>query len=332
MINEGTENNQQQKGNKLYKKESSKRRIDTLSLFFGITAVITTIIHLKLVATLQTPKFIPNALPAAQAKSSTLPATLADTGANFSELATPAPPDCDIEWLCLLYNSGGRAVPPIRYKLEASRFLTSLFLHTSFRHLLGNILFLYFLLKMLKFFYPDWSIISSFAKSGLFGNILASYFNPNDLVVGLSPGVYGMLGMLIFKQIYLKKDQIGVLRRFKEISLETGDSGISFAEKNRQKRTWIFSSLIGAFVFLIGVYNPYSQIDVWSHIFGIALGFIYGFMQIFVLKKGRKARFKVSLIEFFVSSLILTAFGFVFWRKFESEELALAAALNMGCN
>lgn len=185
---------------------------------------------------------------------------------------------------------------------------------------------------MLKFFYSDSSIISSFAKSALLANTLASLFNSEDLVVGISPGVYGMLGMLIFKQIYLKKDHITILRRFKEISLETGEDGVSFAEKNRRKRTWVLSSLIAIFVFLIGVYNPYSQIDVWSHAFGIAFGFLYGLKEILQMNKTKNFWMRIFLLEFFGSLLLLGLFGFVFWQRFESEEMALAAVLNMGCN
>lgn len=308
-----------------------KLKLDTLSIFFSLITIISTLIHLKLVHTLQTSINLPNGLPNSKEKTN-LPTTLADVKKNLTELATVAPDYGDTDWICLLYNSGGRTVPPIRYKLQIWRFFTSLFLHTNFRHLFANLFVLYFLLKMIKWFYPDRKIIFSFFKSAVLGNMISSFFNPSELVIGLSPGVYGALGLLFFKLFYLKLRNYKCFKNLREVSLGSEEEENS-AKRKKEERNWNLSFMIGLIVLGFGVYNPYSQIDVSSHVFGFIFGFLYGYFELLRMKDSEgKMKFRMVVGEILTTIVFLSLFGYLFWVRFTSREMALAAAFNMGCN
>lgn len=109
----------------------------------------------------------------------------------------------DVLWLCLLSNQGGRVLPLIRYKLQFWRFITSLFLHVNLGHLIGNVLFLYFLLAIVQQHssIPAPEALVLMFTVGVSANIYSSWLNQDWLGVGFSPVVYSFVGLILHETI-----------------------------------------------------------------------------------------------------------------------------------
>lgn len=328
--------------NKKEKRKNLRYKIDNLSLLFGITTLLTSLIHLNLIYSLETQPPLKSPKPVQKALKSTLPATLADIKRNLTHFQIQKKKNFlkESEWICLLYNSGGRAVPPIRHKMQFWRLGSSIFLHTDFRHLLSNLFMLYFLLKIVKNFYKEKGIIFGFFKCGFIANFIGCFFCPNELVVGLSPGVFGVLGMLIFEIFYIKIKKInsfflGKLGR-EELDFafrEDCEENIAKKVEKVEQKNWNFKVLISLIILFFGIYNPSNRMDVSSHIFGMILGFFYGGFEVLKELDFFKKKRKILTVFEILFTLFALFFTFrAFMIKFDTEEMALAAAVNMGCN
>ena len=264
---------------------------------------------------------------------------------NFSN-STHLEEDRLTEWLCLLHQAGGRSLPPIVYKQEIWRFATSLFLHINWQHLLGNLLILYFVVKLVKAYYKAKNVILVFCLCGLTANIASSYYNPNELLVGLSPAVYSVFGMALF--VLLKK-----ISELSQKSLKVLKIGKNLELKKRLfllKKIWeplIPNLLICGLIFWFGVAGGSSDgSDVSCHALGILLGLANAYplfegtkeielqgLEADLVKQRRESRRRLlkAVMVLGFDALILAFAGFYIFKIYGSDEEQLASALNMGC-
>ena len=155
-----------------------------------------------------------------------------------------------ILWMCVLNNHGGRTMPMIRYNLQFWRYFTSLFLHVSTQHLVGNLLLLFFLIKILKInskIFSSQNLSIAFA-GGFLANVLAGIPNYDQLGVGFSPVVYSILGVICF-------DGFKIAPKGLKIYLNTQEL------------------MIVAITFIFGILSNGESSDVSSHVMGIVFGY-----------------------------------------------------------
>lgn len=77
-------------------------------------------------------------------------------------------------------------------------FITSMFMHGGSGHLLGNMIFLFFIGSMLERLIGWWRFLSIYFVSGLIGGLLVLFFIPEfTSVVGASGAIFGVLGALV---------------------------------------------------------------------------------------------------------------------------------------
>lgn len=77
------------------------------------------------------------------------------------------------------------------------RFLTPIFLHASFTHLLVNSYSLYWVGSVTEKLYGHMKFLVIYLAAGIFGNILSFIFSPNP-GVGASGSIFGLLGALLY--------------------------------------------------------------------------------------------------------------------------------------
>ncbi|RJE86929.1 rhomboid family intramembrane serine protease [Paenibacillus sp. 1011MAR3C5] len=95
---------------------------------------------------------------------------------------------------------GGWAIEP-----ELWRFISSMFLHIGFMHLLMNSFSLYVFAAPLERMLGAWKFAVLYLASGIVGNIF-SYFLHHDLYIGAgaSGGIYGIYGAYLFLSLFRK--------------------------------------------------------------------------------------------------------------------------------
>ena len=98
-------------------------------------------------------------------------------------------------WSCTLYRFGGRVLPPIRYRYQLYRFVMSLVLHKNGFHLLSNTFLMLFLVNKVQNFLGKNTTLLIFVASGITSNIFSSIYSPHTITVGLSPAIFGILGV-----------------------------------------------------------------------------------------------------------------------------------------
>lgn len=101
---------------------------------------------------------------------------------------------------------GGIYVPFIQGAFEVWRFLTAGFIHVSFTHLLFNVLAMFNLGQILEKVYGTKHFVVTVLISVITGNLFV-YIAENDAAVsvGLSTGLYGLMGLII---VYLIETQL----------------------------------------------------------------------------------------------------------------------------
>lgn len=210
--------------------------------------------------------------------------------------------------MCLLNNHGGRTIPMIRYRYQFWRYFTSLFLHVSNQHIFGNLLLLYFLLKILKHksqLKPSRSLFITLL-AGLLSNILAGIPNQEQLGVGFSPVIYAALGQIIYEGLYVSQKGLKILFNTQEL-------------------------LIVTITVIFGLMSNGESSDVSSHLFGILFGYMFRMycepQNRVLLNRHSVNRFKA------IVSISVIALNFVWlFLIYGSEEEKIAASYKMGCN
>src|SRR5216684_2238540 len=77
------------------------------------------------------------------------------------------------------------------------RLLTSTFVHNSDGHLLGNVLFLWFLGKRMERIFGSWAFLLFYLSCSVVGSLSSLAFHPEFVSCGASPGIFGLAGGLI---------------------------------------------------------------------------------------------------------------------------------------
>lgn len=158
------------------------------------------------------------------------------------------------------------------FSYQIWRFVTALFLHGSFSHLLVNVFALALFGTILESFVGSRKFILIFFTSGILANIIAVYFYPVSL--GASGAIYGILGALVILRPMLVVWVYG-------LPMPMFVAGA----------VWVANDLIGLFL-------P-SDIGHIAHLSGIAIGFIFGmFYREEIVKRERHE--KVRLHEGYV--------------------------------
>lgn len=106
-----------------------------------------------------------------------------------------------------LFEFGATFGPSILYEGQWWRFLTAMFLHANFAHILFNGYALYILGQDMERLYGHGRYVSLYLITGLFGG-LASFLmrGPEEFSVGASGAIFGILGMnLAFFAFYRNK-------------------------------------------------------------------------------------------------------------------------------
>lgn len=96
-----------------------------------------------------------------------------------------------------LLDKGSLYGPAIAHQHQYYRLLTSGFLHLNFEHILFNMLFLFFLGRLLEPAIGRLNFIAVYLASLLAGSFGALLFTPGALTVGASGAEFGVLGALL---------------------------------------------------------------------------------------------------------------------------------------
>lgn len=130
---------------------------------------------------------------------------------------------------------------------------TSMFLHGSIEHIIGNSLFFYILSLVSYRLFGFWRSGFLFVLTGIFAGIASYYFNTLPSL-GASGAVFGMFGFLSIFYIYQKK----------------------FLTENLKDLSWVM--IISAiWQILWWVISPYvdNYAHIWGFLAGLSLGYIY---------------------------------------------------------
>ena len=118
----------------------------------------------------------------------------AETSGGYNiDLCQKAPANC-----CVNTKTDKYSLIP-KFALEAPwTFITSMFMHGSTGHLLGNMIFLFFIGGMLEQLIGWRRFLAVYFVSGLIGGLLVLFFIPEyTSVVGASGAIFGVLGALV---------------------------------------------------------------------------------------------------------------------------------------
>ncbi|KRM68093.1 membrane-associated serine protease [Apilactobacillus ozensis DSM 23829 = JCM 17196] len=134
---------------------------------------------------------------------------------------------------------------------EYWRFLTAIFLHWDFMHILFNGITLYFIGVQLESFFGHTRFLLIFLLSGIMGNMVSFAFSNNSISAGASTSLFGLFG------VYLMLGE------------------------NFHNNIFI-RSLAKSFSFLIilniGIDLMMPNVDMYGHIGGLIGGFLYAYV------------------------------------------------------
>lgn len=77
------------------------------------------------------------------------------------------------------------------------RFITPMFLHIGFEHILLNMITLYFIGTQIEAFFGSGRFLVLYLLSGIGGNIASFTFNPTALSAGASTALFGLFGAFL---------------------------------------------------------------------------------------------------------------------------------------
>lgn len=94
------------------------------------------------------------------------------------------------------------------------RWLSSLFVHSSFKHFLGNLFSLLFIGNVFERMFSRKTLMRVFFGTGISSNALSTYVLPNVITLGASGAIFGMIGFVITKFV-LERNVMGNSKMFK---------------------------------------------------------------------------------------------------------------------
>jgi rhomboid protease GluP len=194
------------------------------------------------------------------------PSTLVDFGAKFNPLIIAG------EWW---------------------RFISPMFLHIGFLHLIMNTLGLYYLGTAVEKIYGNARFFWIYLFAGVIGSIASFGFSPN-LSAGASGAIYGCFGALLY---------IGVV--YPKLFFRT-----------------LGKNLITILILNIVISVTVPQIDLAGHLGGLIGGFVATGMVHFPKKKKYLSQFSFLLIAFALTASLLF-YGFTRPVQFQSEDSVL---------
>jgi len=80
-------------------------------------------------------------------------------------------------------------------------YITACFLHSSFKHLASNMLFLCFIFPIIEERYSSFFIFIAYLVTGAFGSIFTALFIPSQIGLGASGSVMGIMMIWIFHNL-----------------------------------------------------------------------------------------------------------------------------------
>jgi len=154
--------------------------------------------------------------------------------------------------------------------IQPWRFVSAIFLHGSFSHIIFNLFALILFGLILESIIGSKKFILVFFASGILANLIAVNFYDSSL--GASGAIYGILGCLT------------ILRP--------------------RMTVWVYNlpmpmfiaALIWIGLGIFGIFNPSTTGDI-AHLSGIAAGFILGFLFRTRFRERREIRYRINLPE-----------------------------------
>ncbi|HBF74948.1 MAG TPA: rhomboid family intramembrane serine protease [Lactobacillus sp.] len=131
------------------------------------------------------------------------------------------------------------------------RFITPIFLHMGFEHILFNTVTLYFIGIQIEAIFGHWRYLAIFLLSGIGGNLASFAFNPNSISAGASTAIFGLFGAFLML-------------------------GESFWENpyiRQMTKTFVLFIVLNL---AFGLFSPGTNLQ--GHIGGLVIGFLAGYI------------------------------------------------------
>ncbi|HAP5243350.1 TPA: rhomboid family intramembrane serine protease [Enterococcus faecalis] len=97
-----------------------------------------------------------------------------------------------------LVNWGAMVRPLVAQNYEYWRFITPMFLHIGFMHIILNMVTLYYIGAQVEAIYGHWRYLGIYLLSGIAGNIASFAFGtPNSVSAGASTALFGLFGAFV---------------------------------------------------------------------------------------------------------------------------------------
>ncbi len=180
-----------------------------------------------------------------------------------------------------LFRFGAKYNPAIRAG-EYWRFITPIFIHIGFTHILMNGITLYFIGQYVEMIFGHWRYLIIFFVSGIMGNLASFAFN-YGLSAGSSTAIFGLFGAFVMLGDSFKKNPVIV----------------------SQAKTFI------AFIALNLVFDLFSSgIDIAGHLGGLVGGFLIAYVTGVHFAKTSRVKRIISIIALIVIACFLFYYGF----------------------
>lgn len=154
---------------------------------------------------------------------------------------------------------------------EPWRFLTAIFLHGDIGHLLYNLFALALFGSIIERFIGGRRFLIVFFISGIIANLVSVNFYDSSL--GASGAIFGVIGALVIVRPMLTVWAFGLpMPMFLAGAL------------------WAIGDVIGAVGFFVG--NPLNNTGNLAHLFGMLVGFIFGFFYRNKIDVEKKSHFE----------------------------------------
>jgi rhomboid protease GluP len=171
----------------------------------------------------------------------------------------------------------GASWPPFTLGGQWWRLFTSLFIHISLGHLVGNMFILWLVGRRLEKVFPRSVYIAIYLLSGLAGGVCSLSLHPDDISNGASAAIFGVVTALL--ATWLLDREARIRRRGKVI-------------------LFLLTCML-----TLNLYFGNSGVDTAAHVVGAAIGLLLGVL----LSRGEKSVFNIRRIVIGTSVIILTA-------------------------
>jgi membrane associated rhomboid family serine protease len=182
------------------------------------------------------------------------------------------------------------------------RMFTSMFLHSGWGHLLGNMWWLWVVGKMIEPIFPRWTFLFLYFLTGLTGDMLSLAVAPEVFSCGASGAIFGITGV-VFAALYLGCLPPAALRR--------------------SSRIWALVFFTGLNLFG-GATDP--RIDYPAHLGGFVSGLVLGALLCRRLDQSATERMNRFERRVFSGMGVFLLLGAISLRLYYSDIIPLSAA------